>query len=346
VGFEEEAFNELQYARIAAKHFKSLANEYVVRPDEALDAISKLADAYDEPFGNSSAIPTYFCVKMAKEAGVRIMLAGDGGDELFGGNERYITEKMFNVYPRIPGLMKNMLESTAELMPDQFPWRKVKNYIHKANQSPVDRFFAYQLYYREHAAEYFTEEFRAALEPNFPIDIARQHYRRAGNIHPLNRLLYVDLKLAVADNDLFKVNRMAQTQGIEVRYPYLDPRVGAISGKIPARLKIKGWSKRYIFKKAFANFLPERILVKKKHGFGLPTGDWLKTHKGFRDLARSLLLEPRSIQRGYFQRSALEQLLKVHDEESSGYFGSHIWNFMMLEFWHRTHADSFHPSTS
>ena len=346
VGFEEEAYNEIHYARIAAKHFNSIAHEYIVRPDEALDAMSKLAEAYDEPFGNSSAIPTYFCVKMAKDAGVRVMFAGDGGDELFGGNERYITEKLFSIYHQVPGSLRRALDYAVEILPDFYPWRKVKNYVRKANLPAVDRFFAYQLYYRDHAAEFLTDDFRASLEHDFPIDVARQHYLRAGEISPLNRLLYVDLKLAVSDNDLFKVNRMAETQGVEVRYPYLDPRVGAASGKIPAGLKVKGWAKRYIFKKAFANFLPEQILTKKKHGFGLPTGDWLRSHSGFRDLARSLLLDSRSLQRGYFQRSALERLLKANDEEHSGYFASHIWNLMMLELWHRTHADSIHSSDS
>ena len=340
VGFEEQAYNEIHYARIAAKHFNSIAHEYIVRPDEALDVMSELAAAYDEPFGNSSAIPTYFCVKMARDAGVGILFAGDGGDELFGGNERYLTEKVFAMYQQVPRPLRAVLDYAAESSFAVYPWRKVKNYVHKANQSAVDRFFAYQLYYRDHAAEFLSDDFRASLEHDFPIDVARQHYLRAGEISPLNRLLYVDLKLAVSDNDLFKVNRMAEIQGVEVRYPYLDPRVGTASGKIPASLKVKGWSKRYIFKKAFANFLPKQILTKKKHGFGLPTGDWLRSHSGFRDLARSLLLDPRSLQRGYFQRPALERLLKAHDEERSGYFGSHIWNFMMLELWHRTHADS------
>jgi asparagine synthase (glutamine-hydrolysing) len=132
---------------------------------------------------------------------------------------------------------------------------------------------------------------------------------------------------------------MADSLGVAVRYPFLDPVVGSTSGKIPARLKVKGWVKRYIFKKAFEQFLPDEIIHKKKHGFGLPTGDWLRSHSGFRDLARSLLLDSRSIQRGYFRQSAIEGLLAAHDKERSGYFGSHIWNFMMLELWHRSHGE-------
>lgn len=339
VGFEETAYNEIHFARLAAKHFNSDAHEYFVRPGEALEAISSLASAYDEPFGNSSAIPTFFCLKMAREAGVKIMFAGDGGDELYGGNERYITEKVFALYHKIPRPIRAVIDHSAEIIPGFYPWRKVKNYVRKANQPAVERFFSYQLYFRDHAEEYLSDDFQAAIDLEFPLTVPKQHYLRAGNIAALNRLLYMDLKLAVADNDLFKVNRMAQAHGIQVRYPFLDPQVGIASGRIPAALKVRGWSKRYIFKKAYRNFLPKEILQKKKHGFGLPTGDWLRHDRGFRDLARSLLLEPRAVQRGYFKRVALERLLKMHDQEKSGYYGSHIWNLMMLELWHRNHAD-------
>ncbi len=339
VGFEESAYNEIHYARVAARHFNSDAHEYFVRPDEALDAMSTLASAYDEPFGNSSAIPTFFCLKMAREAGVKIMFAGDGGDELYGGNERYITEKFFALYHKIPHPIRIAIDHSAEMIPGFYPWRKVKNYVRKANQPAIDRFFSYHLYFRDHAEEILSDQFIDSIDREFPLEVPRLHYARAGNCAPLNRLLYVDLKLAVADNDLFKVNRMAEAHGIQVRYPFLDPYVGIASGKIRADLKIKGWSKRYIFKKAFENLLPGEILRKKKHGFGLPTGEWLRHHGGFRDLARSLLLEPRSIQRGYFKRPALERLLKMHDEESSSYYGSYIWYLMTLELWHRHHAD-------
>ena len=276
---------------------------------------------------------------MAREAGVKIMFAGDGGDELYGGNERYITEKFFTLYQQIPDPVRAAMDWSAETIPGFYPWRKVKNYVRKANQFPVDRFFSYQLYFRDHADELLSEEFRDAIDPEFPLDVPRRHYARVANCAPLNRLLYVDLKLAVADNDLFKVNRMAEAHGIQVRYPFLDTHVGTTAGRIPAGFKVKGWSKRYIFKNAFENFLPREILRKKKHGFGLPTGEWLRHHPGFRDLARSLLLEPRAVQRGYFKRPALERLLRLHDEERSGYYGSYIWYLMMLELWHRHHAD-------
>ncbi|HKX84350.1 MAG TPA: asparagine synthase C-terminal domain-containing protein, partial [Pyrinomonadaceae bacterium] len=339
VGFDETPYNEIHFARVAASHFKSNLHEYFVRPNAALKALPELVQAFDEPFGNSSALPTYFCVKGAQEAGVNLMFAGDGGDELYGGNERYLTEKVFSYYQRIPAWLRKGTDLVADVLPAIYPCSKVKNYVHKANLSCAERFFHYQLFYRHHAQEYFTDEFYAGLNLEYPLTIPKSLFERARDAHWLNRLLYVDLRLAISDNDLFKVNRMAESCGIQVRYPYLDKKVAAASARIPAKLKLKGWEKRYIFKKAFAALLPRDILQKKKHGFGLPTGEWLRSDPGFRDLARSLLLDSRSIQRGYFKRRAIEELLHRHTAETSNYYGSHIWNFMMLEMWHRYHFD-------
>ena len=339
VGFDEMPYNEIHYSRVAAAHFNSRAHEYFVRPKEALNDLPAIVQAFDEPFGNSSAIPTYFCVRAAREIGVKVMFTGDGGDEFYAGNERYLTEKVFSLYHRVPRWLKKATDFTAGLLPAIYPWRKVKNYVRKANLPPADRFFDYQLYYRNHADEFFTEEFHARLNPDFPLYVPQEHFERAGDVHWLNRLLYVDLKLAISDNDLFKVNRMAESCGIQVRYPYLDKEVAAASARIPAKLKLKGCEKRYIFKKAFEDLLPREILKKKKHGFGLPTGDWLRSDPGFRGLAHSLLLDSRSLQRGYFKPGAMEELLRKHDAEASNYYGSHIWNFMMLEMWHRNHFD-------
>jgi asparagine synthase (glutamine-hydrolysing) len=339
VGFEEEPYNELSYARVAARHFGSEAFEYLARPKEALEIVSILAREYDEPFGNSSAIPTYCCLRMARDAGVEVMFAGDGGDELFAGNERYTKEKIFSLYHTLPQGVRQWIDPLADRAPAVYPLRKVRGYIRKSNQPNPDRFIAYQLYVRDHAAGLLTDDFRALVDADFPLRVAREHYDKTGGASALNRLLYLDMKLAIADNDLFKVNRTAESLGMGVRYPFLDREVAAVAGRIPSELKMKGLKKRYIFKEAFRGLLPREILRKKKHGFGLPTGQWLKSDPGFRDLAQSLLLDSRAVQRGYFKRSGLEDLLRRHETESSTYYGSFIWNFMMLELWHRTHWD-------
>jgi asparagine synthase (glutamine-hydrolysing) len=232
------------------------------------------------------------------------------------------------------------MDSLADRLPSTFPFGKVRNYVRRSNLANPERFFSYELYLHQHTTEFFTDEFMKLLDPEFALSVPRNYYRSVAGAGLINRLLYMDLKLAIGDNDLFKVNRVAEGFGLKVRYPYLDQRLAALTAKIPVHLKIRGFQKRYIFKEAFSELLPRETLLKKKHGFGLPTGDWLRRDPGFRDLARSLLLDSRSLERGYFRPGALERLLRSHDEEKSNYYASIIWNFMMLELWHRTHVDS------
>jgi asparagine synthase (glutamine-hydrolysing) len=339
VGFTEELYNEIEYARIAAARYHAWAHEHFVSADQALSALPLLAAQFDEPFGNSSAIPTYFCLRTAKAAGIKLMFAGDGGDELFAGNERYVTEKYFLPFDVLPKPVQAVAGRMAGFLPYIWPLKKVRRYIEQAQESNPKRFFRYQLFLSEHAHEFLTDDFMASIEPEFELHMPRQHYQKIGAVAPLNRLLYMDLKMCIADNDLFKVNQMAAASDVDVCYPYLDRELAELTGRIPAALKLKGLRKRHVFKKAFKNLLPQEILQKKKHGFGMPTGEWLRSHRGFRDLSRSLLLEPRAVQRGYFKRPALERLLKLHDAEKSSYYGTYIWYLMMLELWHRQHAD-------
>jgi asparagine synthase (glutamine-hydrolysing) len=340
VGFSEEQYNEIEYARIAANHYGADSHERFVSAAEALSLMPLLARQFDEPCGNSSAIPTYFCLRSARDNGVKVMFAGDGGDELFGGNERYLAEKYFLPFDIAPNSMQLMMARMAACLPPVYPVTKISRYFEQASLPNPKRFFRYQVFVSEHMDEFLTDDFRRDIDRDFELRIPQQHYRNVSSAAPLNRLLYMDLKMCIADNDLFKVNQMADAAGVDVCYPYLDRSLAELTGKIPASLKVRGLQKRYVFKKAFQNLLPEEILRKKKHGFGMPTGEWLRHHGGFRDLARSLLLEPRALQRGYFKRSALEQLLKRHDEETSAYYGTYIWYFMMLELWHRHHVES------
>ena len=339
VGFAEERYNEIEYARIAVSRYNAEAHEYFVSPDEALKALPLIAARFDEPFGNSSAIPTYFCLRAAMDAGVEVMFAGDGGDELFGGNDRYLYEKYFLPFDMLPGSLRDLSRRVAARLPDVYPLGKISRYIERAGEPNPKRFFHYQLFLGEHDDECFTDDFTRSIDPNFLLQMPRFHYQKAIGAAPLNRLLYMDLKMCIADNDLFKVNRMAEALGVRVSYPYLDRALAELTGRIPAGFKLKGFQKRYIFKKAFENLLPQEILRKKKHGFGLPVARWLRSHAGFRGLARSLLLDNSALQRGYFRRNALEDLLHKHDAEKSDFYGTFIWNLMMLELWHRDHTD-------
>jgi asparagine synthase (glutamine-hydrolysing) len=335
VGFSEERYNEIEYARIAVARYNANAHECFVSADQALEALPSLAAQFDEPFGNSSAVPTYFCLRMARESGATVLFAGDGGDELFGGNERYLAEKYFLPFDILPRFLRESSIALAAMLPHFYPFGKIRRYIERASQPNPDRFFHYQTFLSDNADDFFTEEFTRNSQRDFPLKIPREHYQKVAGAAPLNRLLYMDLKMCIADNDLFKVNQMGTAAGVKICYPYLDRKLAELTGKIPARMKLKGSEKRYIFKRAFRTLLPEEILRKTKHGFGLPIARWLRTHKGFKELARAILLERSALHMAHFGRDALEKLLHAHDNEQSDFYGTFIWNIMMLELWHR-----------
>jgi asparagine synthase (glutamine-hydrolysing) len=169
--------------------------------------------------------------------------------------------------------------------------------------------------------------------------VPRQHYQLAPARSELNRLLYIDIKMTLGDNDLPKVVRASELAGVEVRFPLLDHPLAEFSGRIPARFKVHGLEKRYLFKKATAGLLPKAILQKKKHGFGLPIGLWLKQHPLWRGLAQDVLLDPRTYQRGYFRRAFIEELFRMMDADQSTYYGDLLWLFLMAELWHRNHVE-------
>jgi len=148
------------------------------------------------------------------------------------------------------------------------------------------------------------------------------------------------VKITLADSDLPKVTCMSEMAGIRTRFPFLHRSVAEFSGKIPARLKVKGLEKRYLFKRAFRSLLPAEIIRKKKHGFGIPVADWMRSDPTLRDLARDTLLSRRAFERGYFRRQFVEELFRKHETDQSSYYGDTIWSFLTLELWHRQLVDA------
>lgn len=342
IGFEDERFNELEYAKIAAARFHSRHHTWLVGPRECLAALPDILRYFDEPFGNSSAIPTYFCARLAAENGVKALLAGDGGDELFGGNERYATDKLFEVYHRIPRLLRTgLIEPIVTGLPNRGAIARGRRYIQRANIRGVERMLSYQ-FLRTHApSDVFEGDVLRALGDYSVADIPAEHYAQApGARDHLDRLLYVDMKITLADNDLPKVTCAAELAGIETRFPFLDRRVAEFSGRVPAQLKVKGLKKRYLFKRAFRELLPTEIIQKKKHGFGIPVANWMISDPAMREMARDTLLSSRALQRGYFRRQFMERLFHDHAADDSTYYGDTIWVLLALEMWHRQAVDS------
>jgi len=341
VGFSEQRFNELDYAQTASQYFGAHHVQSVLGPDEVLKTIPVIVSAYDEPFGNASALPTYHCQVLAREHGIDVMLAGDGGDELFGGNERYSTDQIYQVYQRIPAILRRRLvEPLAFGFPNSAEAiRKIQRYIRRANTGHPERYCEWLL------LQYFEPE--QVLGPKMLLRngdadllaVPRALYRAAPAHSELNRLLYVDAQMTLGDNDIPKVVRTGELAGVSVRFPYLDHRLAEFSGRLPVHLKLRGFEKRYLFKQATRQLLPREILRKKKHGFGLPIGLWLRSDPKLRGMAEEILFDSRTYQRGYFQRSFIEQLFRLMDGDDKTFFGDLLWLFVMLELWHRHHLE-------
>ena len=341
IGFNEQQFNELEYAVITAEKFGAKHHTYLVSPQDCFEALPGMVRAFDEPFANSSAIPTYFCAKLAADNGTKVLLAGDGGDELFGGNQRYQTDKVFGVYQTVPRLLrKGLIEPALSLSPADIGFvEKARKYVHRANIPALERYFSYHFLCAHSAADIFEPDFLAAMNGYSVLEVPARYYRQASAAEHLDRLLYVDVKISLGDNDLPKVTCMSEMAGIQVRFPFLDRSVAELSGRVPARLKLKGFEKRYLFKRAFRNLLPPEVIRKKKQGFGIPVSRWLKTDFRLRELARDTLFSRCALERGYFRRQFIEDLFRKYEADQSSYYGDTVWTFLVLELWHRQLVD-------
>jgi len=339
IGFGAEGFDEMEYARLAVQRFGATAHEYYLQPDDVLEAIPLIARTYDEPFANESAVPTYFCAKQAARDGIKIMLAGDGGDEIFGGNERYAKQMVFEHYDRLPVfLRKHLIEPVANGIPGGdalMPVRKLRSYIRQASVPLPERMESYNFIHRQQLSEMFEPEFLASVNPDMPKEMLQDAYFRADSGHPVNRMLHLDMKFTLADNDLRKVSRMCEAAGIEVRYPLLDEALVNFSGQLPIDYKVKGQRLRWFFKEALKDLLPRKIITKSKHGFGLPFGVWMLSHPPLREYVDDSL--KRFEQRGILTTGYIKNIRQQHASEHSTYFGKMIWVMLMLEQWLEVH---------
>jgi asparagine synthase (glutamine-hydrolysing) len=342
IGFDASGYDEMEYARIAARHFSTRHQEYYVTPDDIVTAIPQIAAVFDQPFGNSSAIPTYYCARMAQADGLSRMLGGDGGDELFGGNVRYAKQHLFSLYEQAPSLLRSaLIEPIVFGVPGggAVPLiRKARSYIEQASIPMPARTETYNLLGRYGREAVFTPEFLSAISLNHPEDLLDEIYHQNGARSLINKMLAFDRKFTLADNDLPKVAKGCELAGIQAVFPLISDEVVAFSLRLEPQLKLKGTKLRYFFKEALRGFLPDDIITKQKHGFGLPYGIWLRHHKPLQELAADSLsdLRSRNIVRGDF----IEKLLGHHLDEHAGYHGTMVWVLLMLEQWFKQRRDS------
>lgn len=343
IGFDSEGYDEMEYARIAAKAYGADHHEYYVTPADLVRSIPDVAAHYDQPFGNSSAVPAFYCAAKARADGYTRMLAGDGGDELFGGNTRYAKERVFHVYSQIPSPLRAGVLNPLFMNPvtGNIPLlKKGTSYIRQARVPMPDRMQSYNLLDRLGIAEVLTPAFLAAVNTDGP----REHQRATWAAGPheaslVNQMLAFDWRYTLAENDLPKVVGTTALAGVDVSFPLLDTRLLDFSLKLPTSYKLKGLKLRWFFKEALRGFLPDDILTKKKHGFGLPFGPWAVKDAALNALAAESLrgIAARGIVRADFVDSLLTRRLKEH----AGYYGEMVWILMMLEQWLRRHAPDY-----
>lgn len=332
IGFDAEGYDETAFARAAARHFNAEHHEYFVTPDDVADAIPRIAAGYDQPFGNASVVPAYYCARLACDAGVALLLGGDGGDELFGGNERYAKQWIFSLYGHIPGaLRRGLVEPLALRVPQVGPLRKVRSYVGQARLPLAERSEAYNLLYRLGVDRVLSADFLAQVDTGEPLRLIGETMAAEGAHSHVNRMLARDLRFTLADDDLIKARGACALAGVDSAFPLLDDDLVRFSLTLPPSWKLRRTRLRPFFKDALRDFLPPEVIAKQKHGFGLPFGVWLAEDRRLRELAGDSLLglKSRDIVRPEFLDSLLDRWLPAHP----AYYGTLVWVLMMLEQW-------------
>ena len=317
-----------------------IRGERVVTPQDIAAAMPLLAAAYDEPFGNSSAVPSFYCASLAAADGVELLLAGDGGDELFAGNSRYVQQLTLEAYQRLPqGLRRHLLEPLLanSSWPGRVPLvRKAASYVKQARTPLPDRLEAWNHFVRTPPQSILHPEFLARVDAGAPLALLRRVYDRSSAGDAVDRMLELDWQQTLADNDLRKVVRTCELAGVNVRFPMLDDELAAFSTRVPATFKIRGLRLRDFYRRACRGLLPEATLRKRKHGFALPFGVWMTENEQLRAIGRQSLAAFRT--RRWIREDYLDELVSRHGSEHAAYYGELIWVLVMLEQWLQSHG--------
>lgn len=336
IGFNEDTFSELKYARIAAKHFNTEHHEFVVTPD-LVETIDELVWHFDEPFSDPSSMPTYMVSKMARDF-VTVVLSGDGGDELFAGYTRYLIDKKRSGLGSLPSaIRKGLMKPLSEALPHN---AKGKNLLYNTSLDPIDRYIdSVSQFGKLKKASLYSEKFKAGLPKT---ETAAEVYRKIAESvstgNPIDNLLYLDSKTYLPSDILTKVDRMSMATSLEARVPLLDQDlIDFVTQRIPTSMKLKGDVTKHIFKKSLEGLVPKEILYREKQGFGVPIGEWINSQ--LKEKIHDTLIEKRTLERGYFEPKYVKLLLDEHSKGRRDH--SHpLWVLWMLELWHRRFIDS------
>jgi asparagine synthase (glutamine-hydrolysing) len=333
IGFDEPEFDELEHARTVARHFGTEHHEFVVRPD-GLSILEDLIGHFDEPFADSSAIPTWYVSEIARRH-VTVVLSGDGGDELFGGYDRYLPHPRVARFDRLP---LPGLRAAASLAWPLLPHgARGKNFLRHVAQDPAGRYLdSIALFHADERAALYTPEVRARLTGGAERALAR-HFDRFAALPHDSRMMRFDFETYLPEDVLTKVDRMSMAHSIETRVPLLDNEVIDFAAALPARFKIHDGRRKHVLKETLRTLLPDSILNRRKQGFGVPLGTWFRG--GLTDLFSDVLQSPRTKQRGYFEPAFVSRLLREHLGGGRDHT-LRLWQLLVFELWHRHYLDT------
>jgi asparagine synthase (glutamine-hydrolysing) len=330
IGFEEDDFSELPYARQVAKHFGTDHHEFFVQPD-LVSVLPQLAWAYDEPFADPSMLPTYYVSKLAREH-VTVVLTGDGGDEIFGGYTRYERELSIN---RIPAVVRHLCGYGSMLMPDGMRGKKrLRNMLHDLATRYVH---AGMLFSEGSRLSMYHPRYLAYMRDHDPYERQIHEFHTVSQLDIMAQMQYVDVRAYLADDILVKVDKASMLNSVETRAPLLDQHLVEYVSSLPSTIRTRNHVLKYLLKKVAADVLPTEILTRPKQGFGVPLKHWFRGDlTGF---AHDLLDSPRSRQRGIFNPQFIRDLLKAHASTKLVNHSEGIWALLCLELWFQTYMD-------
>jgi asparagine synthase (glutamine-hydrolysing) len=336
IGFRDHDFNEAPYARMVAEKFGTDHHELIVEPN-VLETVETLTSSLEEPFGDSSMLPTYYVSQMARKH-VTVALSGDGGDEIFAGYERYAIHLRRGVFERIPSWARRFYrEQIYPLLPGDMRGKKFSYHVSLPwRERYVDAISLVPAFERD--MRLLSDEFRAVLrQRGGPEDVMYRYFDRSPAQDPVSQMLYVDTKTYMVGDILTKVDRMSMATSLEVRVPILDHEFVEWATGLPLDWKMRGGKQKYILRKLAERVgVPREVLYRPKQGFALPLVHWLK-HE-LKELIMTLLLDPRTLQRGYFEARAVRQLLDEHFRGRRNH-SAQIWRLLIFELWHRNYLE-------
>lgn len=340
VAFKEREANELEYARLIARKFNTDHHEIVVSPEQFFAALPKLTWHEDEPIAHLASIPLYFVSALARDH-VKVVLTGEGSDEMLAGYARY-RKTIYNLalgarYQKLPGAVRNQLKLTLGHLPAR---SKVRQKLSRTflNLSPdIDSIYFdnFAVFTRERQESLLSEQAKEQIGDRNPYREMHQHLDQTDAESLLNQLLYVDTKVYLHEL-LMKQDQMSMAASIESRVPFLDHKLVEFTAQLPERLKLRGWTTKYILRRSMKDVLPSEIINRPKMGFPVPLGKWLR--ESYRSVVDEFVLSERVMARGIFNRHAVERLVNEHQEGISNH-ADRLWALITFEVWLRQFID-------